>query len=114
MNNALTFIQGRHCQQCGSTDREDLDYGDQGYSACCNEIVVLGCDEGACYHHLEAAYQAALDAAVDEHGYPHRSALLESNPEAWKRAVLKAEAAEEAADEEYKRRTRSRHPYSYL
>lgn len=28
-----------HCQNCGSTDREDLTTGDQGYTACCNEPV---------------------------------------------------------------------------
>lgn len=32
----------RHCENCGSTDREDLDYGDQGYTACCNELVCYG------------------------------------------------------------------------
>jgi hypothetical protein len=41
-----------HCQQCGSTDNEDLTTGDDGYSACCNEIVVWGgdCRVGLCYH----------------------------------------------------------------
>jgi len=32
-------IRESHCQGCGSTDREDLETGDQGYSACCNEPV---------------------------------------------------------------------------
>jgi hypothetical protein len=47
-----TAIPVPHCQQCGSTDREDLEEGDQGYSACCNEIVVWGgdCREGLCSH----------------------------------------------------------------
>jgi hypothetical protein len=39
----------RHCQQCGSTDRENVDTqfdADlQGYSACCNELVLDTCDE---------------------------------------------------------------------
>ena len=30
-----------HCERCGSTDSEDLYTGDQGYSACCNEPVIL-------------------------------------------------------------------------
>lgn len=34
----------RHCENCGSTDYEDVHCGDQGYSACCNELVVDGRD----------------------------------------------------------------------
>jgi hypothetical protein len=35
-----------HCELCGSTDREDLTTGDQGYTACCNEPVRYGrCDQ---------------------------------------------------------------------
>jgi len=41
-------IKGQHCEQCGSTDLEDLTTGDQGYSACCNELVVL---PGHCRRH---------------------------------------------------------------
>lgn len=29
-----------HCQLCGSTDYENLNTGDQGYTACCNEPAV--------------------------------------------------------------------------
>lgn len=32
-------IKMDHCENCGSTDPEDLD-GDDGYSACCNEGIV--------------------------------------------------------------------------
>lgn len=32
----------RHCESCGSTDTENLDHGDQGYTACCNELVCHG------------------------------------------------------------------------
>jgi hypothetical protein len=39
-----------HCQQCGSTDREDLYHGDQGYTACCNERVVTHCNPRDCGH----------------------------------------------------------------
>ncbi len=51
-----TPISQPHCQQCGSTDYEDVNTHDdpdlQGYSACCNEIVIWGgaCREGVCYH----------------------------------------------------------------
>lgn len=47
-----------HCQQCGSTDYEDVGFealreGD-GYTACCNERAVYprdgGCDPSDCYH----------------------------------------------------------------
>jgi hypothetical protein len=43
-------ITATHCQSCGSTDNEDLTTGDQGYSACCNEIVVWDCHPSVCYH----------------------------------------------------------------
>lgn len=35
-------IQERHCENCGSTSIEDLDYGDEGYTACCNELQSYG------------------------------------------------------------------------
>ena len=38
-NTSGCTIQGLHCESCGSTDYDDLENGDQGYSACCNEIV---------------------------------------------------------------------------
>jgi hypothetical protein len=28
-----------HCENCGSTNRYDLTTGDQGYTACCNELI---------------------------------------------------------------------------
>jgi len=31
-----------HCENCGSTDYEDLHTGDQGYTACCNELACNG------------------------------------------------------------------------
>lgn len=34
--------KGPHCENCGSTDAEDLYHGDQGYTACCNECVCYG------------------------------------------------------------------------
>lgn len=39
-----------HCQQCGSTDNEDVYGGDQGYTDCCNERVVYDCDPRDCSH----------------------------------------------------------------
>jgi hypothetical protein len=45
---ALVIFEN-HCQQCGSTDRKDVETLDdddlQGYTACCNERVV---DGGSC------------------------------------------------------------------
>lgn len=35
-----------HCSSCGSTAWEDLETGDQGYTACCNEPVVHGICNG--------------------------------------------------------------------
>ena len=43
-------IQGEHCEQCGSTEYEDVALGDEGYSACCNEIVVWGPSACRNYH----------------------------------------------------------------
>lgn len=45
MNKPCT-INTPHCQLCGSTDYEDLNAGDQGYTACCNEPVE--CDSRHC------------------------------------------------------------------
>lgn len=45
-----TQINGSHCQQCGSTDYEDIYSEGDGYSACCNEIVMLECDLHFCSH----------------------------------------------------------------
>lgn len=38
MNKRCT-INTPHCQQCGSTDYEDLYTGDERYTACCNEPI---------------------------------------------------------------------------
>ena len=43
------IIDGPHCQSCGSTDYEDT-HGGEGYSGCCNEIVVWDCTPDHCYH----------------------------------------------------------------
>lgn len=32
-------INATHCENCGSTDYESINCGDQGYTACCNELV---------------------------------------------------------------------------
>lgn len=47
----MTPKTGWHCESCGSEDYEDIMFGDQGYSACCNEPVVhpKQCHLG-CYH----------------------------------------------------------------
>jgi hypothetical protein len=49
-----TTIAGDHCQACGSTDSENLNNGDQGYTACCNERVIMNfgspCTSADCYH----------------------------------------------------------------
>lgn len=41
-NLSASRIAGTHCENCGSTDREDLETGDQGYTACCNELACYG------------------------------------------------------------------------
>lgn len=37
-----TTTRKDHCECCGSTEAEDLYNGDQGYTACCNELVCHG------------------------------------------------------------------------
>lgn len=36
---AACTINTEHCENCGSTDYENVNLGDQGYTACCNELV---------------------------------------------------------------------------
>lgn len=42
----------RIINEASSTDYEDVSLGDQGYSACCNEVVIWGgdCADGHCQH----------------------------------------------------------------
>jgi hypothetical protein len=58
----------RHCENCGSTDYEDINLGDQGYTACCNELATDGrsCNGG---HERETAAQAEIDALMRKLGY---------------------------------------------
>lgn len=67
----------RHCEQCGSTDYEDTDLGDQGYSACCNELVV---DSSYCrdHHGENDRFQTALDTIVTKAGHASRQAMREA------------------------------------
>lgn len=43
-------IDGPHCENCGSTDYEDVNLGDQGYTACCNELVSYGTQDCRNHH----------------------------------------------------------------
>lgn len=45
-----TVVVGLHCQSCGRSDYESLHTGDQGYTACCNEIAMADCTPRDCYH----------------------------------------------------------------
>jgi hypothetical protein len=47
MQSERCTINEWHCENCGSTDVEDLD-GDQGYTACCNELPA---DSVVCRNH---------------------------------------------------------------
>ncbi len=40
--------KGTHCENCGNDDYESINLGDQGYSACCNELVT---DPTFCRNH---------------------------------------------------------------
>jgi len=50
-----------HCENCGSTDHEDL-LGDQGYTACCNELTATA---ASCRGHHNSD-DADLDAEAFE------------------------------------------------
>ena len=43
-------IRESHCENCGSTDPQDLD-GDEGYTGCCNELVADSPED--CRNHHE-------------------------------------------------------------
>ena len=49
-------INEPHCQQCGRTDYESLETGDQGYTACCNEIVIYPMDQQGAYNFYTGKY----------------------------------------------------------
>jgi len=54
MNDTRCTETERHCEACGNTSPEDVDprNTDDGYSNCCNEIIVLG--SASCRgHHLD-------------------------------------------------------------
>lgn len=48
----VAVIEVEHCESCGATDYESLMTGDQGYTACCNEVVAAGgsCESHGCGH----------------------------------------------------------------
>ena len=50
MNQPRCTITLPHCESCGSTENEDVFGGDQGYSDCCNEIVVLDMHDCRAHH----------------------------------------------------------------
>ena len=59
MNNTNCNRPDLHCESCGSTDPEDINpFANDGYSACCNELVVSGPHD--CLH---ATYRAAAPVA---------------------------------------------------
>lgn len=59
-------INSTHCENCGSTDYEDVHCGDQGYTACCNELIAH--DARDCRNHHadddDAADATDIDAQV--------------------------------------------------
>ena len=83
-------VTGTHCEQCGSTDYEDTHLGDQGYSACCNELVVSGADDCRDHHGESARTQIAIDRGVAAAGYADRDAMLAADPAGFERVVLAA------------------------
>jgi hypothetical protein len=42
-------INDRHCENCGSTNYEDVELGDEGYTSCCNELIAY--TSGICRNH---------------------------------------------------------------
>lgn len=43
-------IPATHCENCGSKDYEDLHTGDDGYTACCNELIAYGASDCRNHH----------------------------------------------------------------
>lgn len=57
-----------HCENCGRADCEATEMGDQGYSGCCNELVVSG-DYCRGHHVVNEIVQREVDEAMLEMGY---------------------------------------------
>lgn len=69
-------INQPHCENCGATDYESLHTGDQGYTACCNELISQGPSDCRDHHGEHARYQAGIDAhALRLFGTTDRTAL---------------------------------------
>jgi hypothetical protein len=45
-------IHEAHCENCGSTDYENVFLGEDGYTACCNECISYGPSDCR-NHHVE-------------------------------------------------------------
>jgi len=49
MNDAKCTVKEDHCENCGSTDPEDLATED-GYTGCCNELIAYGAADCRGHH----------------------------------------------------------------
>lgn len=50
--NTPCALTATHCENCGSTSGEDTDpFGNDGYSSCCNELIVDAMFGGCRNHH---------------------------------------------------------------
>ena len=81
-------INETHCENCGSTDFEDVMLGDdRGYTACCNEPKAYCRHECPDYHGQNDRIEAAIDDAVRRAGYKSREDWLTRDEAGWDRTV---------------------------
>jgi hypothetical protein len=66
---ATCTVNETHCENCGSTDYEDTSCGDQGYSACCNEVVVWGPTDCRNHHGEVAPTEPAACPSCGQRGF---------------------------------------------
>ena len=62
--NPTCKINETHCENCGSTDGEDLATTD-GYTGCCNELLAYGPSDCRAHHEDEGEYDWAAECVCN-------------------------------------------------
>ena len=89
MNESTCHTESAHCESCGRTDHGAGAETD-GYSACCNELVV---SSSSCrgHHVADEEFQRALDDEVTAAGFASREEFIAADPARWERVCDRLE-----------------------